>query len=333
VSRSVRAGIAALVAFAASMSAAWADDVLKVAAVFGTPVEEPWVARIHEALLDAQQEHGIRYSWSDDVAAEDLPGTLRSYAEQGYDLITGDSFAAEAAAREVAKDYPDIAFVFGSGGGPSAPNVSVFDNWLHEPAFLAGMIAGGITRSDRVGAVAAMPIPEVNRLVNAFCSGALEANPDIACEVAYIDAFFDPPRARAVARDMIEAGVDVLYAERLGAIEAAAEAGIAAIGNLADQAALAPDTVVTSVVWDMRPTFAFVLEQLRAGSLAPQDLGRLSFMRHGGAALAPYGRWESQLPDQLKALVAERGQAILDGTFRISIDEHRPEGSAVRNEP
>lgn len=299
-------------------------EALKVAAVFGTTIAEPWAQRIHAALLGAKDEHRIAYDWSDDVAPEDLPSVVRHYAEQGYDLITGDSFGAEVAARAVARDYPRITFVFGSGGGPSAPNLSVFDNWIHEPAFLAGMIAGGLTESNKVGVVAAMPIAEVNRLVNAFCMGATEVDPEVACEASFIDAFFDPPRAAAAARTLIEAGVDVLYAERAGAIEAAAEAGIAAIGNLADQAALAPDTVVTSVVWDMAPTFSFVFDRLRAGGLAPQDLGRLSTMHEGGAALASFGRWDDRLPPELVAQVAARRQAILEGTFRVAIDEHSP---------
>jgi basic membrane lipoprotein Med (substrate-binding protein (PBP1-ABC) superfamily) len=203
----------------------------------------------------------------------------------------------------------------------------VFDNWIHEPAFLAGMIAGGLTESNKVGVVAAMPIAEVNRLVNAFCVGAAEVEPEVACEALFIGAFFDLPRAAAAARTLIEAGADVLYAERAGAIEAAAGAGIAAIGNLADQAGLAPDTVVTSVVWDMAPTFSFVFDRLRAGGLAPQDLGRLSTMHEGGAALAPFGRWDDRLPPDLVARVDARRQAILDGTFRVAIDEHNPAGT------
>ena len=61
------------------------------------------------------------------------------------DIIFGDAFGNEEAVRSVAADYPDIAFVFGSGGGPANPNFSVFDNWIHEPAYLAGMLAGGLT--------------------------------------------------------------------------------------------------------------------------------------------------------------------------------------------
>ena len=87
------------------------------------------------------------------------------------DLIIGDAFAAEEAVRAVAADYPDTAFAFGSGCEEQAPNFSVFDNWMQDPGYLAGMLAGGLTESDTIGVVAAMPIPEVNRIVNAFVDG------------------------------------------------------------------------------------------------------------------------------------------------------------------
>ena len=103
---------------------------------------------------------------------------LRETAEQDApDIIFGDAFGNEEAVRAVAADYPDIAFVFGSGGGPAEPNFSVFDNWIHEPAYLAGMIAGGVTQSNVLGVVGGYPVPEVNRIVNAFIAGAQEVEP------------------------------------------------------------------------------------------------------------------------------------------------------------
>ena len=88
---------------------------------------------------------------------------------------------------------------------PAAPNFGVFDNWIQEPAFLSGMIAGKMTKTGVVGAVAAMAIPEVNRLVNAFFAGAKEVNPDVKKKVAFIGSFFDPPKAKEAAIAQIEA--------------------------------------------------------------------------------------------------------------------------------
>ncbi len=272
---------------------------LKVAAVFETPIEEPWVNQIHVALLKAKDEFGIEYTWSESVSASDFARVLAEYAEQDYDLIMGDSFGTERITRRVAKDYPDVAFAFGSGIGPAEPNFGVFDNWIHEPAYLAGMIAGKLTQSNTIGAVAAMPIPEVNRLCNAFCAGAMEVNEAVTCKFSFIGSFFDPPKAKEAAIAQIEDGVDVIYAERFGVIEAAAERGIAAIGNMSDQSELAPDTVVTSVVWDMWPTVNQVVSLVKAGVFTSQDFGQFSFMGKGGSFLAPYHVWEDKLPDAM----------------------------------
>lgn len=301
-----------------------AQDPLRVAAVFETPIEEPWVNQIHVALEKAEKELGIEYTWSESVKASDFARVMREYAEGGYDLIMGDAFGAERIARRVAKDYPDTAFVFGSGIGPAEPNFGVFDNWIHEPAYLSGMIAGKMTKSNIIGVVAAMPIPEVNRLSNAFCVGAKEVNPEVKCKFSFIGSFFDPPKAKEAALAQIEAGVDVIYAERFGVIEAAAEKGILAISNMSEQSDLAPDTVITGPVWDMWPTVKHVITLVKNDVFTAQDFGGFSFMGKGGSYLAPYGKWEEKLPADIKQMVAERKQEILDGTFRVPVDESVP---------
>lgn len=303
---------------------AMAQDKLRVAAVFETPIEEPWVNQIHVAIKQAEEELGVEYTWSESVKSADFARIMREYAEDGYHVIMGDAFGAERIARRVAKAYPETAFTFGSGIGPAEPNFAVFDNWIHEPAYLAGMIAGKQTKNNVIGAVAAMTIPEVNRLCNAFCAGAKEVNPETKCKFSFIGSFFDPPKAKEAALAQIEQGVDVIYAERFGVIEAAAEKGIAAIGNMSDQSQLGPDTVVTSVVWDMWPTVKQVLAQVKAGVFTSQDFGQFSFMGKGGSYLAPYHAWEDKLPAETKELVAARKQEILDGTFRVPIDESNP---------
>ncbi len=315
--------VAAVLAGGPASSAA-AEDKLRVAAVFETPIEEPWVNQIHVAILQARDKYGIAYTWSESVKAADFARVMREYAEQGYDLIMGDAFGAERIARRVARDYPDTAFAFGSGIGPAEPNFAVFDNWIHEPAYLAGMIAGKLSSTDTIGAVAAMTIPEVNRLCNAFCTGAKEVNPEVKCKFSFIGSFFDPPKAKEAALAQIEQGVDVIYAERFGVIEAAAEKGIPAIGNMSDQWQLSPETVVTSVVWDMWPTVDQVIKQVRAGVFTSQDYGQFSFMGKGGSYLAPYHAWEDKLPETIKAMVDKRRQEILAGTFRVPIDETAP---------
>ena len=317
--------LATVAAFGFGVSNVAADSHgLKVAAVFETPIEEPWVNQIHVALLQAKKNLGIEYTWAESVKSADFARVMREYAESGHTLIMGDAFGAERIARRVAKDYPKVAFTFGSGIGPAEPNFAVFDNWIHEPAYLAGMIAGRLTKTNTVGVVAAMTIPEVNRLSNAFCAGAKEANDKVKCKFSFIGSFFDPPKAKEAALAQIEQGVDVIYAERFGVIEAAKERNIVAIGNMSDQSALSPEHVVTSVVWDMWPTVNQVVSLVKAGVFSAQDFGQFSYMGKGGSFLAPYHAWDSKLSADIKKMVDTRKQAILDGTFRVDIDESAP---------
>ena len=299
-------------------------ETLKVAGIFETPIEEPWVTQIHQALLRAKDELGFEYTWSESVKSADFARVMREYAEKGYGLIMGDSFGAERIARRVAKDYPNVAFVFGSGIGPAEPNFGVFDNWIHEPAYLSGMIAGKMTKSNVVGAVAGFSIPEINRLMNAFCAGAKEVNDKVRCKFSFIGSFFDPPKAKEAAIAQIEAGVDVIYAERFGVIEAAQEKGVLAISNMSDQAALGPDTVITGPIWDMYPTIKHVVALVKAGVPAAQDFGGFSFMAKGGSYLAPYHKFEDKLPAEVKDMVAKRKAEIMEGTFRVDVSESAP---------
>ena len=305
---------------------AGAEKPFKIAAIFQTAIEEPWDGVIHQACLKAQKEMGnVEYEFTEKIAAADFEKVVREYAERGFDLIVGDAFlAGEEPVRRVAKDYPEIAFAFGSEFGPVSPNFSVFDNWIHEPAFLCGVIAGRMTKSTVLGVVAAIPIGEVNRLVNAFKAGALKVNPKVKVKISYIGGWFDPPKAKEAAIAQIEAGADLIYAERFGVFEAAKEKGVLAFGNMSDQNALAPQVVVTGPVWDMYPTIKFAIEMVKKNAWVSMDLGEWSMMAKGGARLAPYHSFEKTLPASVIKEVQDFQQKIINGTYRVPVDEQKP---------
>lgn len=311
-------------------SADGASDVPLVYGVFATPLEEPWDGAIHAALTAADDDGDIVYKHTDNNdSADKMSRTLRDLvANEQPDIIFGDAFAAEDAVREVATDSSDTEFVFGSGEKPVDPNLLVFDNWLQDPAYLSGMLAGGMTTSNTIGVVAALPIPEVNRIVNAFIEGVKETNAQATVKVTFINSFFDPTTAKQAALAQVSQGADVLFAERAGVIEAAVEKDLPAIGMMVDQKEEAPRNVVTSLVWDMRPTIDHVVEEYNAGTLESADLGEFSFMKNGGSSLAPIntdvpGGVPQELIDRVEAKQAD----IMDGSFTTPVDESAPAGS------
>jgi basic membrane protein A len=305
---------------------------LSVFGAYATPIEEPWDGVIHAALKKQQKAGRIDYKFVDDIGySGDMERQLREVANSDKpDIIFGDAFGNEEAVRRVAADFPDIAFVFGSGGGPADPNLSVFDNWIHEPAYLSGLIAGKLTKSNKLGVVGGYPVPEVNRIVNAFVQGAQEANPKVETKVSFINSWFDPAAAKEAALAQIDAGADILFAERFGVIDAAENHDLLSFGNMSDQRKLAPNSVITSPVWNMTPTVRFVIKQVASGAYTAQDLKDFSMMGKGGASLAPLNTAvEGGIPMPVQNLVSKREKEIKSGAFRVNIDEAQPAGSVI----
>ena len=307
--------------------AAIAQEKLKVAAIYTVPVEQQWVSRIHKALNAAVAKGEIEYRFSENVANTDYERVMRQYAEQGHALIVGEAFAVEPAARKVAKDYPKTAFLMGSSGKPVAPNFAVFDNYIQEPAYLTGMIAAAVSKSGKIGMVGGYPIPEVNRLMNAFMDGAREINPKVQFMVSFINSWFDPPKAKEASFAMLDKGADVLYAERFGVSDAAKERKVLAIGNVINTQDAYPDTVVASALWNMEPTIERAIAAVKAGKFAQEDYGQYSMMKHKGSELAPLGTFEGKVPKEVMDKVAAREKAILDGSFTVKVNDSQPKAS------
>ncbi|MBT5794713.1 MAG: BMP family protein [Deltaproteobacteria bacterium] len=299
----------------------------KVAAIYTLPVEQQWISRIHKALNASMARGDIEYVFSESVKNTDYERVMREYAEKGMDLLVGEVFGVERAARKVAKDYPGTAFLMGSSFGPSGQNFSVFDNWIHEPSYLTGMIAGAMTKTNKMGIVGGYPIPEVNRLVHAFMDGVHEVNPDVKFMVTFLGSWFDPPKAKESAFAQIERGADILFAERFGVSDAAKEKGVLAIGNVIDTQSDYPDTVIASAIWNMEATIDRAVSKVASGSFEGEDYGQYSFMKYGGGSLAPYGTFENRIPAKVKKLVAERSQEIKDGLFRVNVNDAEPKST------
>jgi basic membrane protein A len=318
---------------------------LVVRAVFQTPVSEPWDGAIHTAILAVAEEFkakGIKvdYQFVDrKIDPKEYELALRDAAKVA-DVVFLDAFLKEDIARRVAKEFPKVAFAAGSEFLPTPPNFAVFDNWLHQPAFLAGLIAGKITKTNKIGVVAAMEINEVNRIVNAFIAGAKTANPNVKAKVMYLlgnippgeSPWYHPATAKRLSKTVIDLGADVIFAERVGAEEAAVEAlaggkNVWIIGNMADQYERARDVTITSLIWDMRPTVRIVFERVLSGTFVADNLGTYSWMSFGGSYLADFhhfGKPSPPLTQDILNLVKEWEVKINTGLTWVPITESSP---------
>jgi basic membrane lipoprotein Med (substrate-binding protein (PBP1-ABC) superfamily) len=174
--------------------------------------------------------------------------------------------------------------------------------------------------------VSGFPYGSVNHLLNGFMDGAKSVNPDVQFKNTYIQAWADPVKAKEAALAQIEAGADLVFAERYGAHEAARDKGILAFGNQADLHDLAPQTIITSplVFWD--PSVKYVIEQWYDHQVngtpynAPSDKPIFFLMKDGGSDIAPLYEFEQTLPKEVMDKFSSTKQAILDGSLQIDLN-------------
>ncbi|MEM7047975.1 MAG: BMP family protein [Pseudomonadota bacterium] len=317
--------ISALIALSPASQA----ETIKVAGIYTQPIQQKWDARLHLALESAKQRGDIEYTYAEQVANTDYVRVLRQYAESGVDLIVGEAFGISKEARQVADDYPDVAFLMGDPFEPHGSNFAVFDNYIHEPCYLMGILAGSMSQSGKIGMVGGYPIGEVNRLFHAFMAGARSVNPDAQFKVTFIGSWYDPPKAKEAAIAQIEAGVDILYAERAGVVDAARENGLLAFGNVNDmnKEENGTDVVVTSALWHMYDAIDHAIARVKAGTFAAENYKEWTMMQKGGASLAPYYEFETRIPADAKAKVEQLKAQILAGNFIVEINDEEPKST------
>ncbi|TQV78411.1 BMP family protein [Denitrobaculum tricleocarpae] len=304
-------------------------EKIKVAGIYTQPIQQKWDARLHLALVAAEEAGEIEYVFSEKVANTDYVRVLREYADSGVALIVGEAFGISREARAVADDYPEVSFLMGDPFKPHGENFAVFDNYIHEPCYLMGMIAGTMTKTNNIGMVGGYPIGEVNRLFHAFMAGARSVNPDVQFKVNFIGSWYDPPKAKEAAFAQIEAGVDVLYAERAGVVDAAREKNIIAFGNVNDmnKEENGTDVVVTSALWHMEAAINNAIAEVKAGEFKAVDYKEWTMMAKGGASLAPYYEFEDRIPADIKAKVEALKGDILAGKFVVEINDEEPKST------
>ena len=298
-----------------------------VFAAYATELAEPWNQVIHAALQDAEKMGRITYAWQDKLAsAEAMTSALNSALVRRPDVVVADGVESLDAIKAVAAANPGIAFLVGTSQPPVAPNMSVFDSNLSEPAYLCGIAAGRLTKSGVVGVVAGKSDLQVHRAINAYIQGVKDANPAAKVKVTFTGSWYDPPKAKQAALDQIAAGADLIWAEREGAIAGAREKGVLAFGNLVDQTSEGPDAVLTGPVWSMTPLVDHIAKLSSAGMVRAENYIDFSSLARGGAVLAPWHGWNDKLPADVLEVVRERQNAIKTGALVIAPSADRPLG-------
>jgi len=186
-----------------------------------------------------------------------------------------------------------------------------------------------MTKAKKIGMVGGYAIGEVNRLFHAFMNGARSVKPDIQFKVTFIGSWYDPPKAKEAAFAQIEAGVDVMYAERAGVVDACREKGILAFGNVNDmnKEENGTDVVVTSALWHMEEAINHAISLTKAGNFKAEEYHDWTMMAKGGATLSPYYEFDDKIPGSVKTQVANLSNDIINGKFTVEIIDTEPKST------
>lgn len=236
---------------AALLSASVFADPLKVGFVYVSPIGDAgWTYQHDEARKIVEKEFGdkIETTFVESVAeGADAERVIRNMASRGYDLIFTTSFGYMNPTIKVAKMFPKVKFEHATGY-KTAANVGTYEARDYEGRFLAGMVAGAMTKKGVIGYVGAFPIPEVVRGINSFMLGAQAVNPDVKMKVVWVNTWHDPAKEREAADSLVLQGADVvtMHTDSAAVIQAAEAKGIYSVGFNSDMSAYGPKTHLTS---------------------------------------------------------------------------------------
>ncbi len=244
----------------------------------------------------------------------DAERVFRDFAEKGYDVIFGTSFGYMDVMAALAEEYPDVYWLHCSGYKSNGKNFTNYFGRMYQPRYLSGLVAGKMTKSNKIGYVAAFPIPEVIRGINAFTLGVRKVNPNATVQVVWTNTWYDPPTEREAAETLLSSGVDVIaqHQDTPAPMQAAQDHGAYGIGYNSDMRSFAPKAVLTGPVWHWGVYYTKVVKDIQAGKFDPTPYwGGLA---DGVVDLGPYG---DMVPDDVKALVEQEKQKIIDGSWDV----------------
>lgn len=308
-------GMICLVGMMAAGGAGAAEKELQVGFVYVSPVGDAGWSYAHEmARLALEAQDGVRTAFVEDVAeGPDSERVMRNMARKGYDLIFATSYGYMDSMLKVAGEFPKTIFMHCSGY-KLAPNMGNYFGRIYQARYLSGMAAGAMTRSGQIGYVAAFPIPEVIRGINAFTIGVRAVNPGATVRVVWTKTWYDPATEKEAAKSLLDVGCDVIaqHQDSPGPQEAAQERGAFSVGYNTDMSAFAPKAHLTAAVWNWAPFYQEVVESVRNGTW--KSASTWPGMEKGIVGLAPFG---PMVPEAVKTRIEQEKARIVSGEDRV----------------
>jgi len=293
-------------------------EAMKIAFVHVGPVaDKGWSWAHDQGMKYLEANMNVETTFLESIPeGSDSQRVFEDLAAAGNELIFGTSFGYMDPMLAAAANYPDVAFMHATGF-KVADNMGNYFGAAEEGRYLSGMAAGAATETGLIGYVAAFPIPEVLRGINAFTLGAQEINPDAKVQVVWTSTWFDPPIEGTAAQSLLDAGADVIAMHQDSAApgQTAEAAGAKWVGYNTDMTEFAETAWLTAAVWDWGPYYLSTATAVQDGTWVPGfDYGT---MASGMVDIAPFG---PSVSADTAALIETRKAEIIAGTFDVLPD-------------
>lgn len=304
----------------ATMDEEMDEDATSMALVLIGPAEDGSWAEAAYSALEAKADEGVTTAFSESVSDADVARVMREYADEGFDIIIAHSFSYQDATFEVASEYPDVNFAWAGAIDRTGENVADYDQPFHEAAYLVGILAGYTSASGSLGALYGFDIPACHAMGEAMLAGAQTVNPDATLTFTAVGDWGDVAAAKEAGLAQIDtAGVDFFLGcgegPTLGSIEAAQENGAYATGYVGDMSDLGPESVLSSIVWDMTSIFDAIYTDTDGDAFnGPYyQFG----VAEGALDIVINPALEGDIPAEALTAIEEAKAAITDGSLEV----------------
>ncbi|KQP88090.1 hypothetical protein ASF60_00395 [Methylobacterium sp. Leaf113] len=281
--------------------------------IFGQKNDGGWSQAADEARVKMEAALDMKIPAVDGVKenATAIRPVVELFIKRGYNIIIGTAFGYSDTFKELSEKYPDVAFL-NLSGTTNGPNLESVYGRTYESQYLCGMAAGAVSKTGKLGFVAANPFGVVNWTISAYELGARKMNPNATLNVVYTGIWNDPVKERAAAEALVDQGVDVLgqHVDTPATQIVAQERGIYGTGHHRDMREFAPKATICSSVWTWDKALLPEIKKIMAGTWVPAPNGALLSMAKGGTDIACCG--PAVPPAAVKEILAER-KAIIEG--------------------
>jgi len=298
------------------------SDTLTVGFIYVGPKDDYGYNQAHhEGAVAVSKLPGVKIREEEKVPETlDVQKTMESMINlDGAKLLFPTSFGYfDPHILKVAEKYPDVTFLHCGGlyqEGKHPKNAGSYFGYIDEAEYVAGIVAGGTTKTNKLGFIAAKPIPQVLRNINSYTLGARSVNPKVELTVIFTGDWAMPVKEAEAANSLIDQGVDVLTAHVDSpkvVIETAEKRGIFSTGYHASQAPLAPKGYLTGAEWNWAKVYTAYIEKIKKGE-KPDHLVR-GGLSSGFVKLSPYG---AAVSDAIKAKADEAKQLLTDNKLVV----------------